>query len=75
MPVSWTKLVKVALIGGLLWLVPMGLLTASYGWQHTLTQMGWFFTKAALLTSAAPTPCCPMSTRARSGYGWLTPAR
>jgi chromate transporter len=27
----------------------MGLLTASYGWG-TLTQMGWFFTKAALLT-------------------------
>jgi chromate transporter len=26
-------LVKVALIGGLLWLVPMGLLTASYGWD------------------------------------------
>jgi chromate transporter len=26
------------------------LLTATYGWDGTLTQMGWFFTKAALLT-------------------------
>jgi hypothetical protein len=26
------------------------LLTRRYGWEHTLTQMGWFFTKAALLT-------------------------
>ncbi|PTN11810.1 chromate transporter [Nitrosomonas aestuarii] len=28
----------------------MMLLTTGYGWGHTLTQMGWFFTKAALLT-------------------------
>jgi chromate transporter len=38
---------KVASVGSLLWLIPMGLLTASFGWEHTLTQMGWFFTKAA----------------------------
>lgn len=25
------------------------LLTTGYGWDHTLTQMGWFFTKAAAL--------------------------
>ena len=28
----------------------MGALVATQGWQGTLTQMGWFFTKAALLT-------------------------
>jgi chromate transporter len=28
----------------------MALLNARYGWTGTLTQMGWFFTKAALLT-------------------------
>jgi chromate transporter len=28
----------------------MGLLTALFGWDGTFTQMGWFFTKAALLT-------------------------
>jgi chromate transporter len=33
-----------------LWGGVMGLLYAFYGWDATLTQMGWFFTKAALLT-------------------------
>ena len=37
-------------IGLLLWAVPMAGLLATFGSQHTLTQMGWFFTKAALMT-------------------------
>jgi len=28
----------------------MAMLTLSYGWENTLTQMSWFFTKAALVT-------------------------
>jgi chromate transporter len=28
----------------------MAMLAMTYGWQGTLTQMGWFFTKAALVT-------------------------
>jgi len=28
----------------------MAMLTLTYGWQNTLTQMSWFFTKAALVT-------------------------
>ena len=40
----------VAAVGALLWLLPMALLVAAQGWDGTLTQMGWFFTKAALLT-------------------------
>ncbi len=39
------------LLGGVgLWLLVMAGLLASHGWQGTLTQMAWFFTKAALLT-------------------------
>ncbi|WP_442770732.1 chromate efflux transporter [Zoogloea ramigera] len=73
---AWTKMVKVALIGGLLWLVPMGMLTASYGWQHTLTQMGWFFTKAALLTFGGAYAVLPYVYQgAVGGYGWLTPVQ
>lgn len=34
----------------LLWLVPMAALTLMLGWAHPLTQMSWFFTKAALMT-------------------------
>jgi chromate transporter len=50
MPVSAGHLVRLLLIGAALWLLPMGLLTLAFGWDGTLTQMGWFFTKAALLT-------------------------
>jgi chromate transporter len=70
---SWGQLAKVALIAGLLWLVPMGLLTAGYGWSHTLTQMGWFFTKAALLTFGGAYAVLPYVYQGAVGsYGWLT---
>ncbi len=73
---SWSKLVKVALVGGLLWLVPMGVLTASYGWAHTLTQMGWFFTKAALLTFGGAYAVLPYVYQGAVGhYHWLTPTQ
>jgi hypothetical protein len=45
------RLAQVLVAGALLWLLPMAVLVAwQLGWGHTLTQMGWFFTKAALLT-------------------------
>lgn len=43
-------LVRLVLIGLGLWAAVMGVLVGLYGVQGTLTQMGWFFTKAALLT-------------------------
>jgi len=70
----WHRLLAAAVIGSLLWLIPMGLLTATYGWDHTLTQMGWFFTKAALLTFGGAYAVLPYVYQgAISGYGWLTP--
>ena len=72
----WTKLVKMAVVGGLLWGVPMGLLNAVYGWHHTLTQMGWFFTKAALLTFGGAYAVLPYVYQGAVGhYGWLTPTQ
>ena len=47
---SWRRVALVALCGSVLWLVPILALTVTWGWEHTLSQMGWFFTKAALLT-------------------------
>jgi chromate transporter len=44
------RLTTVLGIGVGLWALGMALLMATQGWQATLTQMGWFFTKAALLT-------------------------
>jgi len=73
---AWSKLAKVGLIGLVLWLVPMSVLTASYGWDHTLTQMGWFFTKAALLTFGGAYAVLPYVFQgAVNGYGWLTPTQ
>lgn len=72
----WSRLLRVILIGGLLWLVPMGLLMARYGWDHTLTQMGWFFTKAALLTFGGAYAVLPyIAQGAIDYYGWLTPTQ
>ena len=44
------RLVRVLLVGIGLWAVAMALLLALNGVSGTLAQMGWFFTKAALLT-------------------------
>ncbi|WP_295009018.1 chromate efflux transporter [uncultured Dechloromonas sp.] len=73
---AWGKLLRAALVGSLLWLVPMALLAAHYGWAHTLTQMGWFFTKAALLTFGGAYAVLPYVYQgAVGGYGWLTPTQ
>jgi len=72
----WSRLLQVAVVGGLLWLIPMVLLTVSYGWEHTLTQMGWFFTKAALLTFGGAYAVLPYIYQGAIGhYGWLTPTQ
>jgi len=46
----WGHFARVAAAGLLLWALAIGVLAAAVGWNGTLTQMGWFFTKAALLT-------------------------
>ena len=72
----WSGLLQIAVVGGLLWLIPMALLMARYGWDHTLTQMGWFFTKAALLTFGGAYAVLPYVYQgAVTHYGWLTPAQ
>ncbi len=72
----WLRLWAVVATGLVLWMLPMGLLTAFYGWGHTLTQMGWFFTQAALLTFGGAYAVLPFVTQgAVLHYGWLTPAQ
>lgn len=73
---SKLHLAKVVVVGALLWLVPMGLLTVSLGWTNTFTQMGWFFTKAALLTFGGAYAVLPYVYQGAVGhYGWLTPTQ
>jgi chromate transporter len=71
---SWSRLARVVLVGALLWLAPMTLLAATLGWHHTLTQMGWFFTKAALLTFGGAYAVLPYVYQgAVLQYAWLEP--
>jgi chromate transporter len=71
---SVARLLRVLLLGAALWLVPMGLLQLVYGWDHAFTQMGWFFTKAALLTFGGAYAVLPYVYQgAVNHYGWLSP--
>lgn len=47
---NWRRFARVCIGGLFLWGAPMAALITAFGWEHTLSQMGWFFTKAALLT-------------------------
>ena len=73
---TWSGLVRVLLVGALLWALPMVWLNLTWGWDHTFTQMGWFFTKAALLTFGGAYAVLPYVYQgAVSHYGWLTPTQ
>ncbi|WLI47962.1 chromate efflux transporter [Pseudomonas beijingensis] len=73
---SAARLARLAVVGALLWIVPMGLLTLVFGWSGTLTQMAWFFTKAALLTFGGAYAVLPYVYQGAVGhFGWLTPTQ
>ncbi|MDP4302780.1 chromate efflux transporter [Leptothrix discophora] len=47
---SWGRAVRVVAVCVGLWIAAMAVLIGLLGWDAVLTQMAWFFTKAALLT-------------------------
>ena len=70
---SPSRLLAVVLAGAVLWIVPMVVLVARFGWQGALAQMGWFFTKAALLTFGGAYAVLPYVYQgAVTQFGWLT---
>jgi chromate transporter len=70
---SARRLALLLAVGAALWVLPMAVLTALYGWQGALTQMGWFFTKVALLTFGGAYAVLPYVYQgAVDHYGWLT---
>jgi chromate transporter len=71
-----SRLATVLLAGAALWLLPMALLFFNYGWSGTLTQIGWFFTKAALLTFGGAYAVLPYVNQAAvEHYQWLSTAQ
>ena len=72
----WSRFSLVLCCGVVLWALPMAALTLSLGWQHQLTQMSWFFTKAALLTFGGAYAVLPYVYQgAVDKFGWLTPGQ
>ncbi len=70
---SFYRLIQVLTIGALLWVIPMSMLVMRFGWDHILTQMGWFFTKAALLTFGGAYAVLPYVYHgAVDQFGWAT---
>ncbi len=68
-----SRLARVVAVGLALWAVPMALLLVTQGWQGTLTQMAWFFTKAALLTFGGAYAVLPYVYQgAVEHYQWLS---
>lgn len=73
---SWSHFAKVVLAGLVLWGGAIGLLCWRYGWNGALTQMGWFFTKAAFLTFGGAYAVLPYVYQgAVEHYQWLTPSQ
>ncbi len=70
------RLAWVLLAGLGLWLAAMAVLLSIGGMQGTLTQMGWFFTKAALLTFGGAYAVLPYVFQgAVQTHQWLSPAQ
>ncbi|MFL6673716.1 MAG: chromate efflux transporter [Massilia sp.] len=70
---SWRRLATVALAGIGLALAAWLLLAAAYGPRATLPRMGWFFTKAALMTFGGAYAVLPYVVQgAVDHYHWLS---
>jgi len=72
----WSRLALVVGIAVALWVIALAMLVASWGPDATLPRMGWFFTKAALLTFGGAYAVLPYVYQgAVEAYGWVTPAQ
>ena len=73
---SLQRLLRALGLGLGLWALSLGLLALILGLGHSLTQMGGFFTKAALLTFGGAYAVLPYVTQAAvDQHGWLTAAQ
>jgi chromate transporter len=73
---SWPRFARVLVVCLAIWLVGMGLLVAAFGWNSALSQMGWFFTKAALMTFGGAYAVLPYVFQgAVEHFQWLTAAQ
>ena len=70
---AWPRFARVLIVGLVLWGAVLGVTLALQGWRGTLTQMAWFFTKAAVLTFGGAYAVLPYVFQgAVEHYNWLT---
>jgi chromate transporter len=73
---AWRRLAVVVIVFVTVWALALGALAASWGWDSPLTQMGWFFSKAALLTFGGAYAVLPYVYQgAVESFAWLSPAQ
>ena len=73
---SHDRVIKKIAMGVGLWVLTLGALALLLGGEHTLTQMGGFFTQAALLTFGGAYAVLPYVTHAAvTQFGWVTAAQ
>ena len=68
---KWSRVISFLIVGLLLGFGVMGYLYSQYGWDGTLTQMGYFFTKAALLTIGGAYAVLPYISLGGVEHGWI----
>jgi chromate transporter len=70
---TWGRFVVFAAIGVFIGGTVMAVLFMAYGWEGTLTQMSWFFTKAALVTFGGAYAVLPYVYQGGvEHYAWLS---
>jgi chromate transporter len=70
---KWSRLIGLGLVGLSIGGAVMTMLYMSYGWEGTLTQMGVFFTKAALVTFGGAYAVLPYVYQGGvEQYAWLS---
>ena len=70
---TWPRLLRLVVVGVAIWAIARGILAYRFGIEHTLTQMGWFFSEAALLTFGGAYAVLPYVYQgAVEQYAWLT---
>ena len=70
---KWAKVIIYGVIGLSMWCLMMVALLTMYGWEGTLTQMGLFFTKAALVTFGGAYAVLPYVYQGGvENYAWLS---
>lgn len=70
---KWLRLVTYCVIGLAIWGGVMMILKSHFGWDGTLTQMAWFFSKAAMVTFGGAYAVLPYVYQGGvDHYTWLT---